>query len=306
MRETKIVAGVSAGNGLIVRAEAEPESRTVGHLKNGETVTVLGQKDGRALVSTGVCGWVSTAYLKDPALGQPGGPVDPDGPEDSGDPAEPGEPVQPELPPKPWPETIEGLQMYLFEWGFGPIVGEIDGKNGPKTKEAVKQFQAAMGLSADGIAGPKTFAALKGEVILPRLTETDMACQCEKYCDGYPNPSTAGVRLLVERIWREAEKKYPGLQIYVSNRAHPTPNGAIAGGQRCEQWNKERGGAAKSQHLYGKAADIFGRCEGVKDAEIRDHLEEVALKLNVSGGVGYGARYIVHVDVRGSRARWEY
>ena len=100
MRETKIVAGVSAGNGLIVRAEAEPESRTVGHLKNGEAVTVLDERDNRALVSTGVCGWVSAAYLKAPA---PGEPDDPEDPADPSDPAEPGDPIQPDLPEKPWP-----------------------------------------------------------------------------------------------------------------------------------------------------------------------------------------------------------
>ena len=155
-------------------------------------------------------------------------------------------------------------------------------------------------------ASKSATASSTSPLVLPRLTEADMECQCNKYCDGYPNASTAGVRLLVERIWREAEEKYPGLQLYVTCRAEPTRDGAIAGGQRCEQWNKERGGANGSQHKYGRAADIYGKCDGVKDAEIRDHLEELALEMNVSGGVGYGARYIVHVDVRGKKARWSY
>lgn len=284
-QEKKMISGVSEGNALIVRAKADTKSDKVGYLYNGDIVTVLQRSGDRALVGTGTCGWIKSSYLTEVAE-QP--------------------PDESEIPNEDWPETIEGVQQALTDWGFGAIVGEIDGKNGPKTKEAVKQFQAAMGLAADGIAGPKTWAALKSGIITPRLTEADMECQCNKYCDGYPNASTAGVRLLVERIWRKAEEKYPGLQLYVTCRAEPTRDGAIAGGQRCEQWNKERGGASGSQHKYGRAADIYGKCDGVKDAEIRDHLEELALEMNVSGGVGYGARYIVHVDVRGKKARWSY
>ena len=87
---------------------------------------------------------------------------------------------------------------------------------------------AAMGLSADGVAGRQTWEKLREEIIRPRLTEEDMACQCPGYCDGHPNPSTAGIWLLIERIWREAEKKYPGMKMYVSNRSHPAAGGAAA------------------------------------------------------------------------------
>ena len=37
---------------------------------------------------------------------------------------------------------------------------EVDGKYGPKTKQAVIDFQKANGLTADGIIGPKTWAKL--------------------------------------------------------------------------------------------------------------------------------------------------
>ena len=323
--EEQMIAGVSEGKALIVRRGPDPATPKAGNLYNGDLVRVVGRSGDRALVSLGLCGWIKESYLTAPAPGLPGFPGDPDEPDepdgpdgptdpddptgsdepnDSNDPGGPGEPDGPDGPN--WPETTAGVQQALTDWGFGAIVGEIDGKNGPKTKEAVRQFQAAMGLSADGITGPKTWAALKSGIITPRLTEEDMACQCGKYCNGRPNASTAGVRLLAERIWREAEKKYPGLQLFVANRAHPAPDGAIAGGQRCEQWNKERGGASGSQHKYGRAADIYGKLDGVKDSEIRDYLEELALEMNPSGGVGCGARYIVHVDVRGNKARWKY
>ncbi|MBE9120361.1 peptidoglycan-binding protein [Tychonema sp. LEGE 07199] len=50
------------------------------------------------------------------------------------------------------------LQKRLQELGFNP--GSADGKLGPKTEASLKQFQSNQGFLADGIAGPKTLAAL--------------------------------------------------------------------------------------------------------------------------------------------------
>ena len=281
MRETKYVTGID--NALVVREKADPKSETVGYLDNAEQVIVLAEDGERSLVATGVCGWVATKHLTDK-------------PPDTSFPA---------LPPEPEEQNAK-LQWYLCKWGFAALVGEIDGKIGTKTRAAIKQFQAAMGLTADGIAGTKTWAALTGEVITPRITEADMACQCGKYCNGYPQPCTTGVRILIERIWREVEAIYPGVVLYVTNNAHPAPDGSVAGGQRCEDWNRLRGGANGSKHKDGMAADIYGKVYGVPDRTVRQAIEDVALKLNTKGGVGYGANYIVHIDIRGSKARWEY
>lgn len=53
---------------------------------------------------------------------------------------------------------IKDVQRLLVAKGFGPLI--IDGKDGPKTKEAVKKFQISRNLSGDGIVGPKTASAL--------------------------------------------------------------------------------------------------------------------------------------------------
>lgn len=55
--------------------------------------------------------------------------------------------------------AVKQLQRALKSVGYNP--GAIDGSYGPSTESAVKQFQQANGLVADGIAGPKTIAALK-------------------------------------------------------------------------------------------------------------------------------------------------
>ena len=53
--------------------------------------------------------------------------------------------------------TLE-IQKALKKAGFDP--GELDGRRGAATKRAIKQFQIAKGLTADGIYGPNTEAAL--------------------------------------------------------------------------------------------------------------------------------------------------
>lgn len=44
---------------------------------------------------------------------------------------------------------------------LGLYEGEIDGKIGPKTKEAIREFQSKNNLTVDGKVGPKTWALLK-------------------------------------------------------------------------------------------------------------------------------------------------
>ncbi|MFH1062942.1 MAG: peptidoglycan-binding domain-containing protein [Candidatus Omnitrophota bacterium] len=54
---------------------------------------------------------------------------------------------------------IVDVQRALHNAGFD--IGSIDGKMGPKTKKAIQNFQKENNLTADGIVGKKTWAALK-------------------------------------------------------------------------------------------------------------------------------------------------
>lgn len=58
--------------------------------------------------------------------------------------------------------TLE-IQAQLKKLGFDP--GPLDGQDGPKTRAAVRAFQAARGLSVDGIVGDRTRAALFGALV---------------------------------------------------------------------------------------------------------------------------------------------
>ena len=72
----------------------------------------------------------------------------------------------------------------------------------------------------------------------------------------------------------------------------------ISSGLRCAFHNSRVGGAAKSQHLLGTAADI--RIAGVDPKDVYNYLNQ-----NYSDRYGVG-RYatFTHIDVRANRARW--
>lgn len=55
-------------------------------------------------------------------------------------------------------DSVTALQQALQALGFDP--GTVDGKYGAATEQAVTAFQQSKDLAADGIAGPKTIAAI--------------------------------------------------------------------------------------------------------------------------------------------------
>ena len=55
-------------------------------------------------------------------------------------------------------QKVRELQVLLRRSGFDP--GAIDGDFGPATRDAVRSFQAARGLTVDGVVGPETQGAL--------------------------------------------------------------------------------------------------------------------------------------------------
>jgi len=78
LREQKIIAGIADGNKLSVRETPESGGAVVDYVRNGESVTVLDRKDGRALITDGKCGWVQEKYLIDrpPDPAQPTTPIE--------------------------------------------------------------------------------------------------------------------------------------------------------------------------------------------------------------------------------------
>ena len=68
---------------------------------------------------------------------------------------------------------------------------------------------------------------------------------------------------------------------------------------RTESYNKKIGGATKSQHVNGTAADIV--VKGATPLEVAQYVEHI---MPDSGGIGVYQTF-THVDVRASRSRWD-
>jgi len=75
----------------------------------------------------------------------------------------------------------------------------------------------------------------------------------------------------------------------------------VNSGFRCAKHNREVGGARRSRHLLGEAADIV--VKGLTPERMYRLAEQVEAFRN--GGIGlYPQQGFIHVDVRGGRARW--
>lgn len=80
-------------------------------------------------------------------------------------------------------------------------------------------------------------------------------------------------------------------------RNHFGKSVTITSAYRTPTKNKAVGGQTYSQHLYGKAADI--KVKGVAPKKVAAYVE----KILPNGGIGVYSTF-VHVDVRGTKARW--
>lgn len=68
---------------------------------------------------------------------------------------------EPELSRGASGEWVQYLQQLLERWGYGP--GSIESEFAASTEDAVRAFQGAAGLNADGVVNAATWAALVGD-----------------------------------------------------------------------------------------------------------------------------------------------
>lgn len=76
----------------------------------------------------------------------------------------------------------------------------------------------------------------------------------------------------------------------------------INSGYRTPEYNKKVGGATRSQHCYGTAADIV--VDGVSPVSVAIAAEKALKETGHPGGIGIYKSF-VHVDVRSKRYRWD-
>lgn len=165
-------------------------------------------------------------------------------------------------------EIVSAIQEILKPFSEGKFV--VDGLAGPSTRSVTAKYQELAGLPVTGLADGETLEYIL-DFVPPAIEETppptidtsseeltgtfwdeikyftrdEFRCKCGgRYCNGFPAEPKETLVRLCERA-----------RIHFGRPAH------LSSPLRCSQHNKNVGGVANSQHMYGEAVDI--RIEGV-------------------------------------------
>ncbi len=167
---------------------------------------------------------------------------------------------------------VKNLQIALNSLDLND--GQADGIFGSGTENSVKELQSIFGLSPDGIGGRNTWELLNELNKIKHFKLNEFRCKhCRK------------LKLNINLLLKLEELRIKTGPLIINS------------GYRCTTHNKNVGGASGSKHLKGTAADL--RAVNMSPANVYNHANQI---FN-NGGVGKYNTF-THVDVRGSRSRW--
>lgn len=187
---------------------------------------------------------------------------------------------------------VKLLQQQLNKLGYR--LAE-DGLFGLNTLRAVRDFQLNSDIAVDGIVGHFTEMALfnaLNKVTLPKPSSAhfsydEFICNSDKdaMANGIPHSYWQNIQTIMDRL-EQVRMAVGNLPI------------VIRSGYRSPAYNKAVSGAKKSQHLYGKAVDIYIKGRSLSCASLANIIYFNDALKTLFGGYGLGSKTNVHVDIR--------